>query len=88
MLLLVLDEIDRLDDIVTERARKREREREPTVSARDKEDAEREGGKTNWCRVEEMQNSEVSFLTYSFSVSFFRRLRNSYQLRITDQTGH
>lgn len=25
-----------------------------------------------------MQNSEVSFLTYSFSVSFLRRFRNSY----------
>jgi hypothetical protein len=31
----------------------------------------------SWCRVDEMQNSDVSFLTYSFSLSFLRRLRNS-----------
>lgn len=30
-----------------------------------------------WCKVEEMQNSAVSFLTYSFSDSFFLRFRNS-----------
>lgn len=28
--------------------------------------------------MEEIQNSEVSFLTYSRSVSFLRRLRNSF----------
>ena len=32
-----------------------------------------------WCRVEDIQNSAVSFLTYSFSVSFFRLFRNSYK---------
>ena len=32
-----------------------------------------------WCNVDEMQNSDVSFLTYSFSDSFFRLLRNSYR---------
>jgi hypothetical protein len=32
-----------------------------------------------WWSVDEIQNSAVSFLTYSFSVSFFLRFRNSYR---------
>jgi hypothetical protein len=36
-----------------------------------------------WCNVEEMQNSAVSFLMYSFSVSFLRRFRNSYGTSIS-----
>ena len=31
-----------------------------------------------WCKVDEIQNSAVSFFTYSFSDSFLRRLRNSW----------
>ena len=34
-----------------------------------------------WCNVDEIQNSAVSFLTYSFSDSFFLRFRNSYNYR-------
>ena len=31
-----------------------------------------------------MQNSDVSFLTYSFSDSFFRRFRNSCRTKESD----
>ena len=30
-----------------------------------------------WCNVDEIQNSAVSFLAYSFSDSFFLRFQNS-----------